>query len=297
MNESKRIAVIGAGPAGIAAAIQLRRQGFNPLLLEKERPGGLLRQARWVENYPGFPGGISGTDLADVFWKQAAAFGVEWLKTEVLALESDKTSMVLHTTAGNLTAAGLVLASGSRPRPLPARYTDPRLAGLVFSDVNLVQAGPGRRVAVLGGGDAAFDYALNLAGRGCRVFILLRDGKEKCLPLLAESCRKHPGIELFYRIEPKRARLTPDHRLGLFIGPGTRELQVDCLLAAIGRRAEDGLWRGLDGETRRVLLSAGRIVLAGDVKNGRLRQTALAVGDGVRAAIMLARRRERENLK
>lgn len=297
MNENKSIAVIGAGPAGIAAAIQLRRHGFNPFLLEKEQPGGLLRQARWVENYPGFPGGISGIDLADVFWKQAAAFGVEWLKAEVLALEPGRASMVLHTTTGSLAAAGLVLASGSRPRPLPARYRDHRLAGLVFNDLNLVQTGPGRLVAVLGGGDAAFDYALNLAGRGCRVFILLRDGKEKCLPLLAESCREHPGIELFYRTEPKQARLTPDHRLGLLIGPGTRELQVDCLLAAIGRRAEDRLWRGLDRENRRFLLSTRRIVLAGDVKNGRLRQTALAVGDGVRAAMMLARRIERGNRK
>ena len=297
VNESFRVAVIGAGPAGIAAAIQLRRQGLEPLLLEKERPGGLLRQARWVENYPGFPAGISGPDLADLFWEQAAAFDLEWLKAEVLSLESRQKSIILNTTAGGFTAARLVLASGSRPRALPAKLNDPQLAGLVLQDLNRVRTAPGRSIAVLGSGDAAFDYALNLAGSGCRVFILLRGASEKCLSMLAGLCRNNRNIEILYRSPLVGVCRSSGDGLLLFLGSKKEELEVDALLAAIGRQAEDSLLRGMDNENRRRLLAEKKIISAGDVKNGRLRQTALAVGDGIRAAMIVACRIKRNKEK
>jgi len=69
MDQREEVAILGAGPAGIAAAIYLKRAGFSPILFEKQQSGGLLRHAFLVENYPGFPHGITGTKLADLFTK------------------------------------------------------------------------------------------------------------------------------------------------------------------------------------------------------------------------------------
>ncbi|MCJ7489823.1 MAG: FAD-dependent monooxygenase, partial [Thermoplasmata archaeon] len=83
MHERVSVVIVGAGPAGIAAGMFLKRAGVEPLLLEKREPGGLLREANLVENYPGFPGGISGRELASLMTHQMEKLGVRLEKRTV----------------------------------------------------------------------------------------------------------------------------------------------------------------------------------------------------------------------
>ena len=86
-KDCPKIVIIGGGPSGIACAIQLIRYGYNPVIIEKNEPGGLLRNANLVENYPGFPNGISGIDLSHIFVEQLNRFGVELISDEVISLD------------------------------------------------------------------------------------------------------------------------------------------------------------------------------------------------------------------
>ena len=154
-----RVAVIGCGPAGIAAAVQLVREGHPPLVFEGKRPGGLLRNANLVENYPGCPGGISGPELVERMLAQLEEHSVEVRREEVLELVCDEKSFSLRTGSGVYAALRVVLAPGTRPRVLTVP-DDCR--GRVFSEVAEMGDVSGKRVAIIGAGDAAFDYALNL---------------------------------------------------------------------------------------------------------------------------------------
>ena len=97
MKKPEPVAIIGAGPAGITAAIQLKRYGLSPMLFEKEAIGGLLRNANWVENYPGFPNGISGLKLTRLMAQQLKTVGVEGFFEEVLELDYAKEVFTLET--------------------------------------------------------------------------------------------------------------------------------------------------------------------------------------------------------
>ena len=120
--KTKDIIVIGAGPAGIATAIQLRRHGLEPLIIEKSHIGGLLRNANLVENYPGFPDGISGPNLVSLFQTQLENNSVEVRLDKVENLEYDD-RFLMTTSTGLLVSRIVVVASGTKP----VEYTGPMI--------------------------------------------------------------------------------------------------------------------------------------------------------------------------
>jgi len=282
------VAVIGAGPAGAAAAVQLKRSGVDFRLFEKAKTGGLLRNALLVENYPGFPRGVAGPDLVRLIERQMKRLGIKVEKNEVLRVGFRGGLFTLKTLRGDLRARVCVIASGTEPLRLPHGLIPPESEGRVCYEVVPLARTKGKRIAVLGGGDAAFDYALNLARRN-DVVLLHRSRTPKCLPLLRRRAKGRPRLTVLDGAGLESVRRT---KRGLILGlkRGRRRLilEVSYLLAAVGRKPALGFVAV--GLKKRVaaLRRAKRLFLAGDVKNGSFRQTAIAAGDGLRAAMEIA---------
>lgn len=284
-------AIIGAGPAGLAAAVYLQRAGHSPLVIEKNKPGGLLRNANLVENYPGFPGGIAGPELAALMHKQAKSLGVRFMTGPAESARRDDGSGDYHVKLARrrIVAACVILATGTRP-------LKPQIPGLrkcnkrVYYETADIPAGSvrGKRYAVIGGGDAAFDYALGLKKRGAVPFIVCR-GASSCLGLLRERAQKM-RIPVFYNCG--RVALKPNSG-GLFVAWGGKEPQyaADFALIACGRvPSYPSLSPGLLGALR-IHPAAAKVpgfFVAGDVARGLHRQASIAAGDGVSAAMRAA---------
>jgi thioredoxin reductase (NADPH) len=277
--QTEQVLVIGAGPAGVAAAIQLERYGIPFVLLEKERVGGLLWNANLVENYPGFPKGISGPKLAGLVKKQMDRIGVAVTLDTVLSLTRDGQVFQVTSKQAEYRPRFVVVASGTRPNPLPLSVPTSAQAR-VFSEVYPLLGERKRRIAIVGAGDAAFDYALNLTKNRNSVTILNRGKHVQCLGLLWERALSEPEIR--YTAEAQIRKVALDEGSGslrLHLNGGVR-LTVDYLLFAVGRVPQvEFMSEILDGN------QVEGLYFVGDVKNGLYRQAAIAAGDGLRAAM------------
>lgn len=276
------VTIIGAGPAGIAAALQLRRYGLDPLLLETQQVGGLLLNANLVENYPGFPQGIRGPELVALFKKQLDASCVRVCHEEVRRLSFMDDLFLVETATSKRAARLMIVASGTKPRDaqiLRSREAEER----IFYEVYPLLGIRAKKIAIVGAGDAALDYALNL-GQSNEIIIINRGKEIKALPLLQERVRTSPQI--VYRESTEILEIVAESgglRLECANGTARAMLCVDYLIFAIGRGPRlDFLAESLPVEE---LCERGRLHLVGDVKNDRYRQTAIAVGEGVHAAM------------
>ncbi len=286
----KTVAVIGAGPAGIAAAIQLGRYGIRTLVFEKAAVGGLLRNANLVENYPGFPGGIKGPELAGLFERQLGEAGISLILEEVETLYYNGRQFAVKTANNEYKAAIVVAASGTVPlRPESITMSSNTAAG-VCCEATEVKGAKGKKIAVIGSGDAAFDYALNLSGEN-DVIIIMRTGSSKCLALLRERCDKNAGIELMEKTEVRSIVMKDDKlRLDCVVaGYGEKAVEADHVLLAVGREPCTGYMDRSVGSRIDLLLEKGILYLVGDIKNGLFRQAAISTGDGIRAAMEIER--------
>jgi thioredoxin reductase (NADPH) len=288
------VVIIGGGPAGIAAAGQLYRMGIEAVLFEQDALGGLMRQADWIENYPGFPSGIKGEELARRFCEGLEHRSVDARKEQVLALDFTPADRVftVATDRGHLSAAQIIVASGTKPKSLPLfDEMDAACRSRIFFDRTKIPADGKRRVAVIGAGDIALDYALSLGlNPGHEVAILCRGEKCRALPLLQERIARIRTISLRFRCELAEVVSVPSGALRLSgtNSAGRFSFEVDDVLVAIGREPRKDFYtpRLLDREAD--VIEAGRLLPAGDVKNGLRRQIGIAVGDGLAAAMSAA---------
>lgn len=282
------VLIVGAGPAGLTTALQLRRYGLNPLIFERAEVGGLLKNANLVENYPGFPGGIPGPELLRLFKEHAERISVQVTHEEIVELSFDGRVFQATTSRGNYHSRVAVIASGTKPRPLsdlpiPVAFCD-RVEYEVFPFLGL----HGQDVAIIGAGDAAFDYALNLS-RQNDIQVLNHGERVACLPLLwerASACSRityRPSTRVI-RIDAASAR-----RMALECSSpaGMIRLQVDYLLVAVGRQPQLDFVSVSLLENAPTLQKQGVFYFVGDVKNDIFRQTAIAVGDGMLAAMQI----------
>ncbi len=286
----EEVIIIGAGPAGLAAAIQLRRYGIHPLLFERGEVGGLLRNANLVENYPGFPRGISGARLVKLFARQASNVGVVVTQAEVTSIAYDQGLFQVRTSQGSYLSRLAVIATGTKPLRIADLFIPGELQDRVFYEVHELVNIEGKSVVIIGGGDAAFDYALNLAKKN-HVTILNRGEKPKCLPLLWERARVVDSIAYHDQTFVQKIRKCPKSGMLVDCQTPACELQfhADYLLIAIGREANmDCLSAELIQQTP-MLEKQGILYIIGDVKNGIFRQTSIAVGEGVLTAMKVYR--------
>jgi len=291
-SHGEDVVIVGAGPAGIAAAIQLRRHGLSPLVFERRAPGGLLEEAHLIENYPGLTPPVPGPELAARLGEHLRRAEVRVEYTAVTLLDWDGQDFQAQTASRVVRARIAVVATGTRARDLPEPPLPAAAAPRIHTGVTALRGRMGERIAILGAGDAAFDYALNLS-RSNAVTILGRGPQPRCLPLLRARARAQRAIT--YRAGCRLARVAvarEGHLLLDLRGPdgSSTALAADHLLLAIGREPELGLLSPGLRDAAAALGARGVLQLIGDVGNGDCRQAAVAAGQGIAAAMRIAAR-------
>lgn len=278
--------IIGAGPAGLAAALQLTRHGVTPVVFESGCAGGLLRNANLVENYPGFPEGIAGNELADRFVKQALLAGVKIVEEKVTALCREKDLFHIMTDKGILLSRTAVITSGTKPRTPTGIAINDSCREKVVYEISSMLHFENRHFLIVGAGDAAFDYGLSLCRKNT-VTILNRGTVFKCLPLLkaraavlsAITCRTNASVSEISPAEEGRLLVK-----GLLSGKPVT-IQTDYVVVAIGRDPQTDFISPSLLNRLGELEDHGILHMAGDVRNGMFRQTAIAVGNGILAGM------------
>ncbi len=280
------LAVVGAGPAGCAAAVQATRMGLSVLLLDRTgRAGGLTANAWRIENYPGLEEPVPGPEYVRRLRLLLNRFGLKVQRTEIGSVESCGDSLVLAGTGvRDLRARTVVLATGTAPRS--AGFRGERGSALVHTEVRRLDDMSAGHALVLGGGEAALDYALSLADWGWRSTVLVRSKRIRAEGRLLDAVRARKDIRLIcgaslLELEESGVRATAL----IQTAEGRRRVQTDAVLVAVGRRPVipdlpsgarvdgPGPVRGLRGA-----------FCAGDAAVGSLGQACTAAGQGLEAA-------------
>jgi len=286
--EKYEVVIIGAGPAGISAALQLKRYGIDTALLERSDVGGLLRNANLVENYPAFPQGISGPELVQRLVEHLQYADVKVTRTEVRAVSYQAGIFQISTTTGDFQASVLVIATGTKPKEFTEILVPEDLRQQVHYEVYPLISVSGKQIAIVGAGDAAFDYALNLS-RQNQVVILNRGNQISCLPLLWQRAAASPNITYHPNTRLVQIEELPACRISLeCTSPdGSELIEVDYLIGAFGREPQLDFIPPSWPEIATELEKQGMLYWIGDVRNGLYRQTAIAAGDGILAAMKI----------
>ena len=288
-EKQNKIIIIGGGPAGINTSIQLKRYGLEPLLLERRELGGLLWNANLVENYPGFPNGVRGEKLIGLMKAQMERIGVNVKREEVLEVEIHREEFIVNTKNEKYKAHYLVVATGTESKPLP-NIISPEAQARVFTEVWPLYEVHDKNMVIVGAGDAAFDYALNLSKNRNFVTILNRGDSVKCLGLLFERAAHEDWIA--YRTGVAVREITFDEAATRLVvrceaRGGAESFEADYVLFAIGRDPNLDFLSDEVRQRERELVESGRLYFVGDVKNELYRQVSIAVGDGLRAAMQI----------
>ncbi len=269
------MAVVGAGPAGMAATIQLVRSGHVVQVFEKTRVGGTLWNAGLVENYPGFPGGISGPELADQMEKQFLGYMDNVIINEVKEIGRTDTGFSIM----GMDFDGVILCTGTSPKKAKFSGEDElAAAGLLHYGIAEIHNRQGMKDAlVIGGGEASMDMALTLVKAGIPVTLLHRSEPNGILALKEKAFAEEDITWL--QGEVKGSRID---RNKVIVRVKDRELAVDRVIVAVGREAAMPEFVDFNLED-----PPPGLLVAGDAARGGLGQTAIAVGDGIEMAMIM----------
>jgi len=301
MGKTYHVVIIGGGPAGLTAGLYCARSRLNTLLIEKVVIGGQITNAERVENYPGFPKGISGIDLGQLIHEQAASYGLETLLAEVTkAVPSQKHNLV-NTSEGDFVSESVIIASGSQFRKLGVPGED-KLVGRGVSYCATCD-GPlfkGKAVAVIGGGDAAITEALYLSKFASSVKVIHRRSQLRASKIFQERAMGEPKIEFIW--DAVVTQIEGEGIVNQLVLKNTKNAKISILelagvFVAIGSEPNSAQWRGLlplDEEgyvitNERMETKIPGIFAAGDVRHNSARQAITAAGDGATAAISAER--------
>jgi thioredoxin reductase (NADPH) len=301
MGKTYQVIIIGGGPAGLAAGLYCARSRLNTLLIEKGIIGGKITNAERVENYPGFPKGISGIDLGQLIYEQATSHGLETLLAEVTKAVPSQRHNLVSTSEGDFVSESIIIASGSQFRKLGVPGED-KLVGKGVSYCATCD-GPlfkGKTVAVIGGGDAAITEALYLSKFASSVKVIHRRSQLRARKIFQERAMGEPKIEFIWdtvvtQIEGdgvvKQLRLKNTKNAKISI------LELAGVFVAIGSEPNSDQWQGflpldeggyiITNEVMETQIPG--IFAAGDIRHNSVRQAITAAGDGATAAISAER--------
>lgn len=293
------VLIIGTGPAGLTAAIYTARAGLKPVVLEGGQPGGQLTTTTHVENFPGFPEGISGLELINAMRAQAERFGAEFRTGAVGKTDLRPGALSVTLADGSeLHPKTLIIATGATAQYLDLesvrRLIGHGVSGCATCDGFFYRDLP---VAVVGGGDSAMEEALFLTRFASKVYVIHRRDALRASKIMADRVLAHEKIEVVWNsvidevLDGGKGVVTA-LRLRDVNTNELRELAVDGLFMGIGHVPNTGPFKGqLDMDTKGYLTtqftrtSVEGVFAAGDVQDSVYRQAVTAVGSGCMAAL------------
>ena len=293
----RKVVIIGSGPAGLTAAIYSARANLEPLLIAGDVPYGQLMLTSDVENYPGFPDGVQGPELMDLFRRQAERFGTTIDQRNVTAVDFSSRPFRIEVGDDRYLADAVIVATGASALWL-GLPSEERLRGRGVSSCATCDGFffRGREIAVVGGGDTALEEALFLTRFADKVTLVHRRDRFRGSKIMQDRATAHPKIEIMWNKEVTEVvgEQTVE-RLALrdTVTGEASELAVQGLFVAIGYRPNTDIFREqLETDERgylKVVDESGSgidgVFVAGDVHDHRYRQAVTAAGDGCKAAI------------
>lgn len=292
------MAIIGGGPGGYTAALYAARAGMSVVVLEKLSAGGQMAQTQQIDNYPGFPDGVDGFELAELMQNQAHRFGAETEYAEVYSLDLQAQPRLIETSEGQFQARTVVIATGAGPRELGL----PMEKALVGRGVAYCAACDGmfyrnKTVVVVGGGNSAAADALLLSRIAKKVILVHRRDTLRATKVYHAPLMNAENVEFLWNSAV--TRLDADGRLQAVVVQNVvsgEESRVECdgIFISVGRNPASALVKDqleldaagyiLAGESTETSIPG--VYAVGDVRTKQLRQIVTAVSDGAMAATM-----------
>jgi len=291
------VIIIGGGACGLTAALYTSRAQLRTVVLEKTVPGGQIATTALVENYPGFPEGVEGPELAERMEEQARKYGMDLRYAEVESIEVDGLERIVHTSEGDFTANAVIVTTGAEHRKLGVKG-ELELTGRGVSYCATCDGAffRGQRVVVVGGGDAALDEGLFLTRYASEVVVIHRRDQLRASKILQDRAMATKNMRFIWdtvvegidggdKVEGVRLRNVQTGETsalaceGLFVYIGLEpqtDFVKDLLETDGGGHLAVNLWM----ETR-----VPGVFAAGDVRINAARQLVSAAGDGCTAAI------------
>ena len=297
MKNEYEIVIIGGGPAGLTAGLYTSRARLSSLLIERGLVGGQIADAELVENFPGFPEGVSGLELGQSMHQQATKYGLNTIIAEVTGIELKGEKKVVMTTKGDFAAKAVIIASGSERRklgiPREEEFTGKGISYCATCDAPFFKEKP---VAVVGGGDAAITEALHLTKFASRVTVLHRRDQLRATRILQEKAFSEPKIEFLLNtvVEEIEGEDTVKRlKLRQVITGEKSALNVSGVFVSIGLAPATDYLRGvlaLDAAgyiitNEKMETEIPGIFAAGDIRLNSARKAITAAGDGATGAI------------
>ncbi|MFC1932216.1 NAD(P)/FAD-dependent oxidoreductase [Chloroflexota bacterium] len=296
------VVVIGGGPAGLTAALYLGRANRKTILLEKELPGGQIKDVEWIENYPGFADGVSGAHLASEMLDQATKYGLRVELVEVAGIEVFSSSRVVTCADGrSYTTAAMIMAGGTQPKKLGVPGEE-KLQGRGVFRCALCDGGQfvDQVVAVCGGGDSGITEALYMTKLASKVIVVEAMPALTASAILQERALANPKLK--FRCGMKIEAIVGDNQVEAVElreseSDRAETLKVDGVLAHVGVEPNTSYLQDivpLDSQGHiivndRMETAIPYILAAGDIRGGTIGQVVAAASDGATAAVSAQR--------
>ncbi len=297
INNNYEVIIIGGGPAGLSAGLYSSRARLNSLLVEMGLVGGQIVNAERVDNYPGFPEGISGFELGQLMHQQATKYGLKTIIAEATGIELREEQKEVKTTKGNFIAKAVIIASGSERRKLgipgEEKFMGKGVSYCATCDAAFFREVP---VAVVGGGDAAITEALHLAKFAAKVTVIHRRDQLRASRILQEKAFSEPKIQFLWNTivdEIDGEDLVKRIKLSEVKTGEKSALEVAGIFISIGLKPNTDYLKGiLPLDPAGHIITNGKmeteipgIFAVGDIRRDSARQAITAAGDGATATI------------
>lgn len=307
MSETFEFIIVGGGPAGLTAAIYAANAMMKSLLIEREVLGGQMNLAALIENFPGFPEGISGFDLGQRMYQQSMKFGLNSVNTEVKSILLEDGIFKVRTGGGDFLSHTILVASGAKHQKLGVTGED-RLLGKGVSYCAVCDGALFRNkpVAVIGGGNSAVNESLYLSHFVSQIYLIHRRDSLRASALLQQRVLSNPKIKVLWNTvvdEIQGDDRVKELKLRNSKTGQTTPLEVSAAFVAIGSIPNTDFLRGflnLDEAgsvvTNELLeTTVTGVFAAGDVRRNSPRQAIVAAGEGAYAALQADALRHRRD--
>ncbi len=295
--------ILGAGPAGLTAAIYAARANLSTLVFEHMVAGGEIAATDQLENYPGFPQGISGAEFGQLLEQQAIRFGAEIISAAIEEVDAEGDAKRVSTSRGDFYCRTLIVATGTSPRllgvPGEERYRGRGISFCATCDGFFFR---GKRVAVVGGGDSAAKEALYLTRFAREVILIHRRDELRAVAALQKQILGHPRVKFLW--DSIVTEFKGNQNITALVvknvkDSATTELPVDGVFLYVGRIPNTGFLKGVEKDPQGYIITSEEmetpvpgVFAAGDIRRKFLRQVITAAADGAVAAMMAVRHLE-----